>query len=243
MRAGLTAANILIVSGFVAFSQSEKLPEFEVASVKFNPAGGPTNVATTPATLTMQNARARTAIAWAYQVQPPQISGPESLDAERYDIFAKASAPVEDDQLRLMLQRLLADRFRLAIHRSTREMQAYVMVVAKGGSKIQSSTGDAAADTIVPGKRAGLRGRTIGYLADHLADEFRQPVIDLTGLKGAYDLSLNITPYIAGDVKSEDLPAIVAQAMEEQLGIRLESRKTAVPMVFVDHFEAAPVGN
>jgi len=68
-------------------------------------------------------------------------------------------------------------------------------------------------------------------------------VVDLTGLKGQYDFAINIAPYVTDTVKQEDVPGILAQAIEEQLGLRLESRRTAIEMLMVDHAEMTPVEN
>lgn len=194
MQAGIFGISVCIVSALAAFAQTSGRPaEFEVASVKVNTVGaneawrGRENVGNTPASLTMQNVRLRTAMAWAYRVQGAQISGPTWLESERYDIFAKAASAVGEEQIRLMLQKLLADRFKLTFHRNTREISAYVLVVAKGGLKVHESTGEG--------------------------------------------------------VKQEDVPGILAQAIEEQLGLRLESRRTAIEMLMVDHAEMTPVEN
>ena len=222
-----------------------------MASVKALSAGanegqwrGRENISKSPASLTMQNVRLRSAMAWAYEVQGPQIVGPEQLDSERYDIFARAAGAVEEGQLRSMLQRLLADRFRLTLRRSTREMIAYVLQVAKGGPKLPESAADGENDVTSTAKMtATARKTTVAQFAAHLADEFHAPVVDTTGLKGEFDFVLNIAPYITPESKSEDIPGIAAQAIEQQLGLKLESRRTPIEVLMVEHLEKAPVEN
>jgi uncharacterized protein (TIGR03435 family) len=253
MQAGIFGISVCIVSALAAFAQTSGGPaEFEVASVKVNTVGaneawrGRENVGNTPATLTMQNVRLRTAMAWAYRVQGAQISGPTWLESERYDIFAKAASAVGEEQIRLMLQKLLADRFKLTFHRNTREMSAYVLVVAKGGLKVHESTAEGESGVAPAGKMTVLataRRTTVSQLAGLLSTELQTPVVDLTGLKGQYDFAINIAPYVTDTVKQEDVPGILAQAIEEQLGLRLESRRTAIEMLMVDHAEMTPVEN
>jgi len=253
MRAGTFGISVLIVSVLAAFAQTAGAPaEFEVASVKVNTVGaneawrGRENVGNTPASLTMQNVRLRTAMAWAYRVEGSQISGPTWLDTERYDIFAKAAGAVGEEQMRLMLQKLLADRFKLTFHRNTREMSAYVLVVAKGGLKVHESAREGESGVTSAGKMTVLataRRTTVAQFAGLLSTELQTPVVDLTGLKGQYDFAINIAPYVTDTVKQEDVPGILAQAIEEQLGLKLESRRTAIEMLVVDHAEMTPVEN
>ena len=88
----------------------------------------------TPGTLTMRDVTAATCIKFAYGVQDSQISGPEWLQSEHFDILAKADSPVAEPQLKLMMQALLADRFKLSFHRQNKELSAYALTVAKGGA-------------------------------------------------------------------------------------------------------------
>jgi uncharacterized protein (TIGR03435 family) len=251
MKLGVSA---FMVGVLAAFAQNAAEPaEFEVASVKKIAGGinegawrGRENVSNTPASLTMQNVRLRTAMAWAYSVQGAQIYGPLLLDTERYDIFAKAAGAVGEEQLRVMLQKLLADRFKLTFHRTSKEMPAYVLVVAKGGSKLPESAGEGESVAAPTGKMTVLstaRKTTLAQFVGLLATELQTPVVDMTGLKGQYAFTINIAPYVTDTVKQEDIPGILAQAMEDQLGLKLESRRTAIEMLMVDHAEMTPVEN
>jgi uncharacterized protein (TIGR03435 family) len=253
MRTAILGIKVFIVSVLAAFAQAAGGPaEFEVASVKVNTVGaneawrGRENVGDTPAGLTMQNVRLRTAIAWAYRVQGVQISGPTWLDTERFDIFAKAAGAVGEEQIRLMLQKLLADRFKLTFHCNATEMSAYVLVVAKGGLKVQESAGAGESGVTSAGKMTlfATAGRiTAAQLAGLLSTNLQTPVVDMTGLKGQYNFAIDIAPYVTDTVQQEDVPGILAQAIEEQLGLKLESRRTAIEMLMVDHAEITPVEN
>jgi uncharacterized protein (TIGR03435 family) len=252
MRAAVLGISIFSVSALAAFAQPAGEPaEFEVASVKVKALAttdgawrGRENVGNTPASLTMENVRLRSAMAWAYRVEGAQIYGPTWLDSERYDIFAKAGSAVGEDRLRLMLQKLLADRFRLTFHRDTKEMAAYVLVPAKGGSKLHESAGEGESGVTSTLKMTATAKRTtLAQFAGLLSTELQTPVIDRTGLKGEYDFTINVAPYVTGDLKPEEIPGILGQAMEEQLGLKLELRRTAVEMLMVDHAERMPVEN
>ena len=90
----------------------------------------------------MRNVRLTSCIKWAYSVQDYQISGPGWLNTERFDIIAKAEGPAPDNQLRSMLQALLAERFKLALHRQTKELAAYALTIGKNGHKLHPSESD-----------------------------------------------------------------------------------------------------
>ena len=90
------------------------------AEVKFENDG---KTVTTPGNVTMRDVTAATCIKWAYGVQDSQIAGPDWLQSEHFDIVAKAGDPVTDDQLKLMMQALLADRFKLSFHRQNKELR------------------------------------------------------------------------------------------------------------------------
>src|SRR5579864_3352198 len=107
-------------------------PSFEVASIKpfqMNRMAGRgmdrQNVRTSPGSLTMLHSSLSACIQWAYSVGEFQITGPGWLNSERFDIVAKAAEPVPDDRLKLMVQSLLAERFKLAVHREEKVMQVY----------------------------------------------------------------------------------------------------------------------
>jgi uncharacterized protein (TIGR03435 family) len=175
---------------------------------------------------------------FAYHLRAEAVSGPAWLDSERYDVVAKALQTVPPDDLRRMLQALLAERFKLAVHTEQKPMPAFALVVGKSGPKLQAS------DTaILSGQRCspieGAEGQELSL------GDFPIPVIDQTGLTGAFDFKLDWTPAARLPVPDTDpAPGLtVFQAVETQLGLKLESRKLPLPVIVVDHVERVPVEN
>src|SRR5437016_1341336 len=112
-------------------------PAFEVASVKPSaPGGSGGGMRPGPTGLTAKNVTLLFCIRIAYEVQDDQVSGPSWLSTEQYDIAARTDAPVSQNQLRLMLRTLLAERFRLVLHREERIRSVYTLVVAKDGPRL-----------------------------------------------------------------------------------------------------------
>jgi uncharacterized protein (TIGR03435 family) len=230
---------LLLVLPLLAFGAS---PAFEVASVKPNPAGG-NRVEVTPGRLTITSATLATCIRWAYGVQDEQVAGAnaaisDQLDSDRYDIVAKSSGLVPEDQLRLMLQTLLADRFKLAFHKQAKETRGYSLVVDKGGSKFHESQGDGESKQEAKSKLTRRwTWTTMTQFAGVLSEAMEMPVVDQTGLRAKYDFSLDLTPYLPPAGERPDIPAMMLSAIREQLGLRLESRRATIDVMIVDHLE------
>jgi uncharacterized protein (TIGR03435 family) len=191
---------------------------------------------------------------WAFKIGRSQVSNPEAAMAvsDRFDIIAKAPGPAKTDEMRVMLQGLLAERFKMATHRETKEITAYVLVEAKGGHKMKVSE---AADgrgvrPVQQEGRTALTGQsaTLDQLAMYLSGPLRTPVIDMTGLKGRYDFEFDLTsfgvnaPPEPGEAPRDPV-AILQAALPKQLGLKLESRKMPVELLVIDHIEKAPVAN
>jgi uncharacterized protein (TIGR03435 family) len=177
----------------------------------------------------------------AFGLEQNQISGPAWIKAQTYDIAAKTEGGVSltREQMRPLLQQLLAERFKLAFHRETRALPGYALVVAKGGSKLQ-----AAKEGVSPGGyilRDGIRdpSATTKMLAGMLALSLKQPVVDKTGIQGDYEIKMSFAPEDATD---STLPSIFT-AVQEQLGLKLEEQKVAVEMLVVDQVEKVPTEN
>jgi uncharacterized protein (TIGR03435 family) len=230
-------------------------PVFEVATIK------PTKPDDPKQAFTVQGRRMVTygtsvsfLLALAYGVHAKQIvGGPAWLETERYDITAE---PGEDGQpsqaqLKSMLQKLLADRFQLAFHNDKREISAYVITVGKTGPKLAASSGD-------PNGLPGLGFRALGAMIARnstMADlagllqtvVLDRPVVDRTGLTGKYDFTLNWTPEPTqfggrggqAQTPSDDAaaPPDLFTAIQQQLGLKLESTKTSVPVLVLDRVE------
>ncbi len=228
-------------------NRSGTSPEFEVVSVRVGKTGGfqedREDIRSSPGSLTMRHASLSSCIKWAYGLSDFQISGPAWLTSDRFDIVAKAAGPAKEDQLRLMLQTLLNERFKLVLHRDKKEAQVYVLLVGKGGPRFHESKGDGAS-TMTPSRFGFAAQRTsTSQLAEYLAIPLRRPVLDLTGLTGRYDIALDLTIYAGRETQPEDMASLVLTAVQEQLGLKLEARKGPVEILIIDHVEKSPTGN
>ena len=169
-----------------AVAQTAPSQAFEIASVRINePFLGHDNrwqgtIETSPGSLTMRKVTWPNMLTWAYRLSVPQIAGPSWFELETYDIVAKAGRPVEKDEMRAMLQTLLAERFKLAYHRETRQITGLALVETKGGHKMKSPETEDQPSVTMP------------ELADQLAAALRIPVADMTGLKGRYRFTFTL---------------------------------------------------
>ena len=199
----------------------------------------------------IRNSSLRSIICWAYKMFDYQVKGPDWLGASRFDISAKAGHEVTDEELRLMLRTLLADRFKMVSHTENKEMSAYVLSIAKGGLKVKESTSGEGDFDIQPNqqkmsvtvKRAGIEN-----LCDALGNIFKAPIIDQTGLKGKYDATFDIMKYMMDMRPTEggappDPLAIVIRGLQDELGLKLDPKKTQVDLLIVEKIEKAPAEN
>jgi uncharacterized protein (TIGR03435 family) len=210
-------------------------PQFEVASIKPSDTGG-NYVEVTPAGLSIHGATLATCIKWAYGVQFSQISGVDS--PERYEIVAKTAGPVPAEELKQMLQNLLADRFKLSLHRQTRDVQVYALEIEKKEPRFHESQGDGESRQQAKSKlNRQWKWTTMAQLADNLSDAMESKVVDRTGLAGRYDFSLDLTPYLPADGERPDLPGMMVTAIREQLGLKLAATRAPVGVLVVDHVE------
>jgi uncharacterized protein (TIGR03435 family) len=220
--------------------------EFDVASVKANKSGlFASSLERSGGQLTLRNASLRECIELAYGILDKHyaLSGPTWLDSDRYDIVAKTSTPAPREQLLQMLQRLLADRFNLRVHRERRQVRVYALVVARGGPKMKAASDVRSNFTFGAGHVAASE-LSMAELADRLGGPVFQlgiPVIDSTGLPGTFDFTLD---WSSGDAAVEAIakPSLFT-AIEEQLGLRLRPAKSMIDIWVVDHAERVAVEN
>jgi len=177
-----------------------------------------------------------------------QISGiPIALDSQKFDIEAKSDPSVDAQlsklssdqaklQKQLMIQDLLADRFKLTTHKEIKQLPVFNLVVAKSGSKLQESKINGRTFNTRRGQLSD-QGATIAVLADQLAGELGRPVIDKTALAGRYDFTFKWTPDNSTVAASSDDPPSIFTAVQEQLGLKLESTKGPVETLVIDHIE------
>ena len=253
----IVGTSLLICAACSAFGQpAEAVAAFDVASVKADTVGvgegagrGREVITPSPAGVTMRNVHLKSVVGWAYHLQAIQISGPAWFDNDRYDIVAKATGEAPADRLRIMMQTLLAERFKLTFHRETKDVLAYVVSVAKGGHKLKESQGEGEMEVKPNGRMGASFYRvTLAQLTEMVSS--RSPlqgvVVDQTGLKGRYDFSLDMSGFMSGDFRPtgiDDMINILVQAANDQLGIKIEQKKVPAERLVVDHAERVPVEN
>ena len=234
---------LFVLLGGITFGQT-----FEAASIKLNTShgrGGGIN--TSPARIKVVNSSLKFCIQIAWNVEDFQVSGASGwIEDEHYDIDAVAPAPFIRDEMRVMLKALLADRFGVAVHSETMEKQGYALVVAKNGAKISAAVDDPRIMfSRTPSGDMTLKapGVTMAQLAGALSMQLRAMVVDKTGMEGKFDVSFQWTPDQPLRLKSgEPAPPpdatpgpSIFTAIQEQLGLRLESRKVPTEVIVIDH--------
>jgi bla regulator protein BlaR1 len=250
-------------------------PTFEAASIKPSnsadrrPLWNAFNIAS-GGQLTAANVTVKSLIKQAYGIKDFQISGgPGWIGSDLFDIIAKPEGPTKPEQFQLMLQSLLAERFRLVVHRETKEMPGYALVVAKNGPKFKDAhesdpnipalngrtdlpaVGGRLRVNIVRRGRLTTQGSEMAGLAGQLSNILGRTVLDQTGLKGTYDLNLEWTPdedQVAnfqaigvpegfGAPPTDWKGPTLFTALEEQLGLKLDSQKGPVEVLVIDRVE------
>lgn len=296
---------------------AEPKPEFEVASVKPAPPPSDNRIRITmsggpgtpdPGRVNFEFVNLRMVLAKAYGVKSYQISGPGLLDSERFNITAKVPPGTTKEQFALMLQNLVADRFKMTLHHEKKELQAYALLVGKSGPKLKVAAEEAGNDgapaaaspavfgrlpmgkdgfpelpkgagrggiavMMMPGRmRLAGNGQTVTKLCETLEQQLDRAVVDMTELTGKYDFTLTFEPEQnkmmaglpagmgrggfapgggapgGGDSAIHNTPELepapnLFTAVQEQLGLKLEPRKTPVDLLVIDHVEKTPVEN
>ena len=281
MKIMRTAAGTLLL--ILTSAQTPEGPNrFEVASVKPGSppdSGGRMRIGCTggpgtkdPGLYACSNVDLMSLVTSAFDLQAYQFSGPEWMRAARFTITVRVPEEATNAQFKLMQQNLLTERFKLTFHREKKEMQAYDLVVAKGGVKMKESSGvpqearsspgqpgPAPKDTngfpILPAGRVGMRvladGRatlnqveeSMEQLAKFLSARTQRPVIDATGLTAKYDLTLRFAMEGNGPSAEGEVGPTIFQAVQEQLGLKLESKKIIADIFVVDRIERTPTEN
>jgi uncharacterized protein (TIGR03435 family) len=326
MTKALLSTGLMVCAALAAFGQgAATAPEFEAASVKpAEPldtgammAGGRVQIRMgcsfpNPGRFTCSGMPLRALLVRAYGVKMYQISGPGWMDSERFDIVAKVPAGATPEQVNLMLQKLLVDRFQMTVHRETKELPVYALVVGRNGHKLKESADggkqspiDAAlAGRGVPPPPAGGNGQRsmtvmssggsdakggvmmtmrdglseivgskapVSSLAGVISTQVNRPVLDETGLKGEYDFTLDfapdetvrpggasgavvvtvpgpggagaVPPAPGSETRDPASASSIFSAIQSQLGLKLEPKKSSAEMIVVDNAEKAPSPN
>lgn len=241
----MTARLVLIAAACMGLCAAQSFDAASIRPSQFQSgdgeSGGQERIQVRPNGLAMQAVTLHSCIAWAYDVQDFQVSGATPVD--RFDISATTSSSVSVTTLRTMLASLLAERFKLALHRESRELSALALVVAKGGPKAALHASPQNAPGILQPSRGVMAAQhaTMAEFIVTLSGPLRTPVIDKTRLTGRYDFTIDINPYLTAD--QPDVRDAIASALRDQLGLNLESRKERVEILVIDHAEKTPVEN
>jgi uncharacterized protein (TIGR03435 family) len=240
-------------------------PKFEVAAIKRNTRGDPgVRIGVIARSrFDAENVWLRFLIEYAWNVRDFQLSGgPAWAASDRYDVHAAKEASASLAQTRLMLQALLEDRFQLKLHRETKESQVYALVAAKGGIHLPASSCIVAASAPPDPKVANICGGTttslhsisgtgmsMAELGTALSNALQRPVIDKTGLAGMFDVHVEWTAdqstpgFVAPGLppapqgQADPNAKSIFTAIQEQLGLKLESTKGPVEFLVIDRLE------
>jgi uncharacterized protein (TIGR03435 family) len=307
---------LVLLMPSLMYSQAATAPSFEVASIKpsqeITPALGKAIIASGKLHIGMSIDAARVDIGFmsladlipiAFAVKPYQVSGPEWMKVQRFDILAKMPDGATKEQVPEMLQALLHERFKLKVHRENRDYAVYGLVVGKGGSKLKETpldTDPPASDAapggitfgdnpvrinaergratifsgqnrttkVMPGPdgqmRLEMNKMTMPAFAEMLTRLVDRPVIDMTELKGNFQIVLDLSMDTLMNVARAagmGIPALGARgepsrpsdasdpssssvfASVQQLGLRLESRRAPLEFIVVDQLEKMPTEN
>jgi uncharacterized protein (TIGR03435 family) len=264
-------------------AQSASAPEFEVAAIRVtNSSDAQSGAYDASGLLTLHGATMRMliGIGWKETRTLPDLTaleiavapavaqfnsddylkgGPPWLNSDRFDITAKAPPGTPTDAVRLMVQKLLADRFHLAVHREEKKVKVYAMVAAKSGFKLTRASGGDPVCTPSIGQdnvyHRDCRNMSMERLAGQLpnfAPRFFEgrPVVDATGLTGLWDFRLDWTPLSGGLAglgaapgQEFDTGTTIFATMEKNLGIKLEQREQSTPVIVIDHVDRVPTEN
>lgn len=266
---------VIISAPRESFAQSKVRPEFEAAAIMLNKScamGGRSGGGTSPGRITLRCAELRDLILTAYEIYGGEarpasfrmqvLGGPSWIDSDRFDFTLKAEGNAATAQMYgPMLRALLEDRFRLRLHRETREAPVFLLTVVKGGAKLQASKEGNCLSGCGSVKRNAhgaidMFGVTMADLSTQLGMRLDRDVIDKTGLMGKFDVHLEVSPaelaarYVAGSSvtpadsqRAADLsgPSIFS-ALEQQLGLKLEPARGQVTVLVIDDM-ARPSAN
>ncbi len=304
---------VILMSALVCAAACAQTPDsqvaFEVATIKPSPPmgmgrmrignqGGPGT--RDPGRFTCERCSLAMLVTTAYEMNYVQISGPPWLNEQQFDLAAKIPEGATKAQFRVMMQNLLIERFKLAVHREKKDAPIYELTVAKGGPKLKASPGppdeppgrgrgasglpppppktiqEDGTPQLRPGRfpmmMVGPRGarfrmvdETMQGLATRLEGMVGRQVTDATGLTGKYDFELTFSPTAGGmsvrsmfpglpppppgapggpdGASADDSGPTIFAALQEQLGLKLESKKGPVDLLVIDHIEKTPTEN
>lgn len=232
--------------------QTVKASAFEVASVKPNPDMGPpgdipVNADRSPGHFAMRDKPLRFIVEWAYDLKDYQIVGPQWIQSDqRYDISATAPGPAPDDQMRPMLRELLAERFQMKSHFEKRELGVYALVKGKGEPKLKKADPNSAQNfgSLAKGK-LHFPNAPLSRLTLLLTRRMDRPALDLTGFSGNFDYMVDLSGlgYRNNSSGYDGEGPSVFQAIQDDLGLKLEPGNHLVDVLVLDSVNKVPTRN
>ena len=243
-------ALFLVPIAWAALGQSAAPAEFEVASIRPAPPQAAGRVSTRKsidgARVIFTNVTVTDVIGAAYKIQQYQVAGPSAIGSWRFDVAAKIPDGAPEQQVPQMFQALLNERFKLAFHRETRVLPVYTLRVANGGPKLRmaESASGIQSDSNSTGWHVNAKASLLSF-AEFLSLRLDRPVLDGTGLSGVFEIKADwapdpiAQPAAPGKEAAPDsaLGPSIFTALQEQLGLRLESARGPVDVLVVDHVE------
>jgi uncharacterized protein (TIGR03435 family) len=222
---------------FCAITINAQTPAFEAASIHLS-AGDETGgqLGYPPGRFTVENCTLSFIIQEIYGLREFQlVGGPKWISNRNFDITAEAASPVGDDQLRLMAQTLLANRFHLRVHREMRPLPVYALIVGKNGPKLHASKGNGRGNikTFANGSIGG-NNVSLAFLAERLSSYADRPVIDKTGFTEPIAFTLQWAP---DETPADTTHPSLYTAVQEQLGLKLKPEKDPIEVLVIDHIE------
>jgi uncharacterized protein (TIGR03435 family) len=235
-------------------------PSFDAASIKISPPldsssgpvyfgekGGPGT--DDPGRYTCNFCSIAGLVSQAYDVPEYRLASANRLPREQFHVIATIPRGTTREQFRLMLQNLLAERFKLVAHREPREMQTFRLVVGPGGPTLKAHLegeapppGKPRPANAAPGVYYRVQGKTIAEFAKLVEAQLQRPVTDATGLSGKYDFDLWWSEDLDADPSAPaDRPTI--RSAIQSLGLKLETLKAPLDVVVVDRVEKLPAEN
>ncbi len=233
--------SILLCISAALLASAASGQEFEAVSVRPNKSGSYDSYGRSDQGLLKDtNVTLRSLIVTAYAIKDYQLEGPDWLATKRFDVSAKFPEALPKDRekynaaMGTMMSKMLEDRFKLAVHRGQKTFSVYGLIVEKAGIKFKEvPQGPSRSDS----HNTQYEGRAISMsrFSEYLSRQMDRPVLDMTDLKGFYDLNLQWFP----EPKPGETPQgpALREALREQLGLKLENRKAQIDMVVVDHVE------
>jgi uncharacterized protein (TIGR03435 family) len=239
-------------------------PAFDVASVKLLEERRPAPSRIEPGRIIYPFVTLSALIAQAYSVKGYQIEGPAWLGMNRYEVLANIPEGGTPGQVPAMLRRLLHDRFGLEVHKDSRSRSVYVLLVDTNGPKLKRTDASTSPKETAKGQaspslwisssgRLRLRGARLEKFAEALSGSLGEPVLDMTGIDGEYDIELNVDPSDLGGLRfatdiigappPDQSMAPTIRAGLRALGLRLAAKRAEIQYIIVDRVEKVPTPN